>query len=56
MNGIDLQLICRVVKAIDPRDRPTITARTDHYFRTWCLYLCSSTFQNLTKQSNHYSS
>ena len=40
---------------IGPRGRPKVTAGSDHYFRTWCLYVCPSfpTFPNLAKQ-NHF--
>ena len=36
---------------IDPLGRSTVTAGSDHYFRTWCLYVRLSvpTFQNLAK-------
>ena len=39
--------------SIDPRGRPTVTAVSDHYFRTCCLYVRPSvrTFQNLAKQN-----
>ena len=41
------------VQDIDPRGRPTVTAGSDHYFRTCCLYIRPSvpTFQNLAKQN-----
>ena len=33
----------------DPLGRPTITAGSDHYFRTWCLYFRPSIRQYLAK-------
>ena len=44
------QLILREKKTIDPRGRPTVTARSDHYIRTCCPYVPA--FQNLSKQNN----
>ena len=39
---------------IDLHGRPTVTAGSDHYFRTCCLYVRPSVrphFQNLAKQN-----
>ena len=40
------------VNRIDPLGRPTITANSDHYFRTRCLSFRPSVFQNHAKQNN----
>ena len=36
------------IEIIDPRDRPTVTASSDHYFCTWCS--SNLTFQNLAEK------
>ena len=43
-------VMLRTWSFFDPRGRPIVTASSDHYFRTCCLYV-RPTFQNLTKQN-----
>ena len=50
------------IMLFDPRGRPTVTAGSDHYFRTWCpsnpqsvrlsLRMSVPIFQNVAKQNN----
>ena len=49
---ICLLIIGKYSVIFDQRGRPTVTAGIDHYFHTWCQYVCPvHTSQNLAKQN-----
>ena len=39
-----------LLQRIDPLARPPVTASSDHYFSSWCLYIRPSPFFNISQK------